>query len=75
MCMRTINIEMFKKLLGQFGIAQTSNETGVSVHTLIKMAAPSYGNREPNAMTRKALCRFFSVSEDSLFPLVRDEAG
>lgn len=69
--MRRVKAETLKHHIKEHGLAKTSDETGLSVHTLMKMQSDSY-NREPNATTRKALCRFFKVSETDLFENIEE---
>lgn len=64
--MKRVKADVIKQLIKTHGLAKTSDETGISVHTLMRMQGDYYDN-EPNATTRKALCRFFNASEDELF--------
>lgn len=72
--MKRINSEVIKKQIKIHGLGKTSDETGISVHTLMRMSGDNYHN-EPNATTRKALCRFFKLTEDELFLDSGEEAG
>lgn len=71
--MKRVKTEILKQHIKEHGLAKVSDETGISVHTLMRMQGENYAS-EPSATTRKALCRFFKVSEDTLFGNI-EEAG
>ena len=70
--MRTINTALLKTLVWQRGEqCRTLTALGceISVSMLEKLMAGTYG-RLPKDETRKRMCAYLKVSENTLFPLV-----
>lgn len=68
--MRSVNDKLLSEWLkNNNGISGLEKDSGVSLHTIYKMAN-GYYQSEPKRLTRKAICDATGLMEDDLFPVV-----
>ena len=75
--MRQINAKRLQAWLerrGDGALGELEKLSGLSIHTLYKMAAGGY-HSSPSRLTRRALCEATGLLEDDLFPQVRGKAS
>lgn len=72
---RTVNSELLRQLIltkEPMGLERVALGTGVSTSSLYKLQGGYYPN-PPKQETREAICKYFNIKEDILFPKIETD--
>jgi transcriptional regulator with XRE-family HTH domain len=70
----TKRLQAWLEARGEGALGDLEKLSGLSIHTLYKMATGAYSS-SPSRVTRRALCDATGISEDKLFPSTKGKAS